>query len=84
MQLHQIDKNVKIIQRGVNMIDLFENITENEKNELLKQLNSFTYKFNRNEIIPKDIFFKKSQCSYILFTSTFNVSMDKYRLVFVR
>ena len=42
------------------MYNLFENITENEKNELLKQLNSFTYKFNKNEIIPKDIFFKKS------------------------
>ena len=42
------------------MFNLFENITENEKNELLKQLNSFTYKFNKNEIIPKDIFFKKS------------------------
>ena len=42
------------------MFDLFENITESEKNELLKQLNSFSYKFNKNEIIPKDIFFKKS------------------------
>ena len=42
------------------MYNLFENITENEKNELLKQLNSFSYKFNKSEIIPKDIFFKKS------------------------
>ena len=42
------------------MYNLFENITENEKNELLKILNSFAYKFNKNEIIPKDIFFKKS------------------------
>ena len=42
------------------MYNLFENITENEKNELLKLLNSFSYKFNKNEIIPKDIFFKKS------------------------
>lgn len=42
------------------MYNLFENITENEKNELLKQLNSFSYKFNKNEIIPKDIYFKKS------------------------
>lgn len=42
------------------MFNLFENITENEKNELLKLLNSFSYKFNKNEIIPKDIFFKKS------------------------
>ena len=42
------------------MYNLFENITENEKNEWLKQLNSFSYKFNKNEIIPKDIFFKKS------------------------
>lgn len=51
---------LKLLLRGVNMYNLFENITENEKNELLKQLNSFTYKFNKNEIIPKDIFFKKS------------------------
>lgn len=42
------------------MYNLFENITETEKNELLKLLNSFSYKFNKNEIIPKDIFFKKS------------------------
>lgn len=42
------------------MNDLFLNISEEDKKELLNKIGSFNYNYSKNEIIPKDIFFKKT------------------------
>ena len=44
------------------MNELFENVTNIERNKIINSIDNFTYKFDKEEVITKDIFFKKSIC----------------------
>lgn len=53
------------------MNELFSNINNNEKNKILNTITTFTYKYDKEEIITKDIFFKKSIC--LVLKGTINI-----------
>lgn len=58
------------------MDDLFYNINENIIFDLLNMIRSFNYRFTINEVVPKDIFFKKSIC--LILDGYINISKIDY------
>lgn len=58
------------------MNELFKNITEKEKEKILNNLKPYTYNFNKNTIIPKDIINKNSLC--IITTGTIKINKIEY------
>lgn len=58
------------------MNELFKNITEKEQEKILNNIKSYTYNFNKNTIIPKDIINNNSIC--IIIQGTININKLEY------